>query len=72
MYRPDYYTNTVEDAARYAADHADPVDVDYDVEPGCTCYQGFDPQQDNGPCPWCEHLDAVEDLYGPIPTEDPR
>lgn len=68
MSRPDYFTHTVADAAAYAAAHADPIDVDYDEEPGCYCYDRYGRLQ-HDPCRFCEHEWEVEEMYGPIPPE---
>jgi hypothetical protein len=38
-------------------------------EPHCTCYQGSDPQLQDGPCAYCEHQWDVEQTYGPVPPE---
>lgn len=58
MSRPDYFTTTVEEAARYAADHADPIDADNDDDRTCWCPPG-DPRDPywGGPCRPCEEGD---------------
>lgn len=50
MSQPDYFTNTVADAARYAADHADPVEVDGERDGPCGCHYPGENRPDSVVC----------------------